>query len=267
MANVMNRLSNRASGTQRGFTLVEVSLVLLVIGLILGAVSIGKNVQRDAEYAKIKQKFVDQWVGSYNTHFQRTGVVLGDNQMQPRLMVNGDTYTGTATLVSGQDMTSVTEPNAICHGAAAPDLGRSADTTLHAEMDRHGIDMPAGRATGFEDRYAYLDTNGNPQEIQVCFLWSKPGTQHGSGNLMILSGLTPDLARSLDQMIDGQADALEGRFRQLGLTGTTSNEAGLEWAANNAESQAESTLLASGNGDNYDEDQVVTVVAAYKMNQ
>ncbi len=47
---------------QQGFTLVEMSIVLVIIGLILGAVSIGKDLQRDAEYSKIKQKFVDQWV-------------------------------------------------------------------------------------------------------------------------------------------------------------------------------------------------------------
>ena len=46
---------------QSGFTLLEMSVVLVIIGMILGAVSIGKDLQRNAEYAKIKQKFVDQW--------------------------------------------------------------------------------------------------------------------------------------------------------------------------------------------------------------
>ncbi|MBE9395822.1 type II secretion system protein [Pontibacterium sp. N1Y112] len=41
---------------QQGFTLVEMSIVLVIIGFILGAVSIGKDLQRDAEYSKIKQK-------------------------------------------------------------------------------------------------------------------------------------------------------------------------------------------------------------------
>ena len=41
------KVSNKRS--QGGFTLVEMSVVLLVIGLIIGAVSIGKDMQRNAD--------------------------------------------------------------------------------------------------------------------------------------------------------------------------------------------------------------------------
>lgn len=254
---------------QKGFTLVEVSLVLAVIGLILGAVSIGKDVQRNAEYTKIKQKFVDQWASAYNAHYLRTGVVVGDSQTQPRLMVNGATYSdGTTGLVSGQDMTSADEPNAICQGGQAPDA-RKADLKLHLEMDRHGIRMPPGRAEGFEDRYAYLDTNGNPQELQVCFQWNKPETPASSGNVMVITGLTPDLARSLDQMIDGQADAREGLFRKHDIKNSSDGAPGAEWAANNTQAYSNDSAAGSSSdtSENLDEDQVITVIATYKMNQ
>ena len=46
---------------QQGFTLVELAVVLAVIGLIIGAVAIGKDVQRHAQYTKVKNKFIDQW--------------------------------------------------------------------------------------------------------------------------------------------------------------------------------------------------------------
>ena len=57
--------------TQRGFTLIEMAVVLVIIGLILGGISIGKDLQRDAEYDKIKQKFIDQWAQAYNVYYQR----------------------------------------------------------------------------------------------------------------------------------------------------------------------------------------------------
>lgn len=251
----------------QGFTLVEMSIVLVIIGLILGAVSIGKDLQRNAEYDKIKQKFVDQWVQDYNIYYQRTGVVLGDNQQQPRMMVNGANYTaGSTAPISGGNMTNVTEPDAICQGAAGPNMTRGftsgTDPNLQDLMDKLGIRMPPGRAEGSEDRYVYLDTNGNPQEIQVCFQWNKPGTAGGAGNVMVITGLTPDLARSLDQKIDGKPDASEGMFREQGVTPPTSSGGpGSAWDANNTRAYGATTDA------NRDEDQVTTVVAIYKMDQ
>lgn len=254
--------------SERGFTLVEMSLVLVVIGLILGAISIGKDIQRNAEYTKIKQKFIDPWAAAYNAYYLRTGVVIGDSQLQPRMMVNGSIYSVSGSLISGEDMTSATAPAAICQGATAPKMNRTnATLSLHQEMDRHGIRMPAGRAEGFEDRYAYLDSNGNPQEVQVCFQWNNPETASNSGNVMIITGLTPDLARALDQMTDGKADAREGLFRQEGVTNDTSGMPGIEWAANNSEKYDTAVGTATDTSQNLDEDQVITVVAVYKMNQ
>ncbi|MCK9175623.1 MAG: prepilin-type N-terminal cleavage/methylation domain-containing protein [Desulforhopalus sp.] len=249
---------------QQGFTLVEMSIVLVIIGLILGAVSIGKDLQRDAEYDKIKQKFVDQWVQAYNTFYQRTGVVLGDSQLQPRIMVNGAKYTA-ADPISGGNMTAVTAPDAICQTAPGPDMTRGSsgtDPSLHNLMDQLGIRMPPGRAEGSEDRYVYLDSNGNPQEVQICFQWNNPGNPEGSGNVMVLTGLTPDLARSLDQSVDGKPDAREGLFRQQDVANGTPGGPGVEWDADNTQAYS-----STGPGANQDEDQIKTVVAIYKMNQ
>ncbi|MFN3376803.1 MAG: type II secretion system protein [Burkholderiaceae bacterium] len=264
---------------QAGFTLVELAIALAVIGLIIGAVAIGKDVQRNAEYTKIKNKFIDQWEQAYNQYYQRAGVVLGDSQTAPRLMVNGANYTAaTGAPTSGGDMTGVASPGAVCRaaGPATAALGGGSlalpgttETTLRDLFLRVGVRMPPGRAEGFEDRYVYLDSNGNPQEIQVCFLWQPPGTPSGAGNVMLITGLTPDLARSIDQMIDGKPDAREGRFRQFGVTQAPgeANQPGIEWTANNTYQIGAATTAAATNGRTLDEDQVFTVAGVLKMNQ
>ncbi|HVL44840.1 MAG TPA: prepilin-type N-terminal cleavage/methylation domain-containing protein [Acidovorax sp.] len=261
---------------QGGFTLVELAVVLAVIGLIIGAVAIGKDVQRNAEYTKIKNKFIDQWEQAYNQYYQRTGVVVGDSQTAPRIMVNGAAYSVTGTTpISGGDMSTATLPPPVCAHAPEGDavIRDSANAfvlntnDLRQYMTRAGIRMPPGRAEGQEDLYVYTDTNGSPQEIQVCFQWNRPSSPEGAGNVMVIAGLTPDLARMLDQMIDGKPDAQEGRFRLRNVANGTANAPGVEWSANNSYGRGAGTPTATGAGNTRDEEQVITLTAIYKMNQ
>ena len=139
-----------------------------------------------------------------------------------------------------------------------------ANVSLRNLVLQAGIELPAGRGAGMEDRYVYLDTNGNPQELQVCFQWNPPGTRSGTGNVMVITGLTPDLARSLASAIKGNADASSGAFRQETVTagaaaGATGTTGGLDWVGNNSLAYDGATVDR--------EAQVMTVVAHYKMNQ
>jgi len=272
----------------RGFTLLELTAVLIIIGLIVGAVAIGRDLQRTAEYFKVKQKFVDQWVTAYNQYYIRTGVVVGDSQIEPRYMIGGASLEyprgGDQAGVPGQGIRGI--PGKICHGQGHPPgasgpgdraLARNRvvdgvrfDADLRHMMLRHGVRMPPGRSEGREDRYVYLDTNGNPQELQVCFQWNPAGTTSGAGNVMVIRGLTPDLARMLDEQIDGKADAREGLFRQQDITSNvigTSARAGNEWGANNTFPEGAADPDATRIGPNRDEDRVILVTAHYKMNQ
>ncbi len=267
---------------QSGFTLLEMSVVLVIIGMILGAISIGKDLQRNAEYKQIKQKFVDQWASAYNEFYEKYGVVLGDSEISPTLAINANQSTAIRDSFLNRgtsEYNGVTTPTRLCHSTstdAATGFRVAGGFDLHALFDQAGIRMPAGRAEGREDRYAYLDTNGNPQEIQICFQWNPPiaATTLGenAGNQMIIIGLTPDLARHLDEMIDGKADAREGMFRQQAVTNTaastvgglgssTPGAPGIEWNSNNT------NRFGLTAGRNFDEDQVAVVTAQYKMNQ
>jgi len=225
---------NKMLKKSKGFTLVEMSIVLVVIGLILGAVSIGKDLQRNAVYQKVSQSFVQSWALAYQNYFDRVNIVIADNPLAPTLMVNQNN-------------------------------GEVCGTDLQGFMDFAGVQMPTGRAEGSEDRYVYLDTNGNPQQIDVCFdniPWSVDGLTAGTyllrdKNVMVIKGITPDLARLLDTSVDGIADARFGFFRESQYTNNT-NIAQQVWSKTNIQNFANNPI-------NQDESQVAILTAYYLM--
>ncbi len=178
-----------------GFTLMEMSVVLVIIALILGAVSVGRDVYRSAEAERIGSEFVQGWMVAYDRHAQQSGLVPRDNVANPTGRINGD----------GSEL---------CDGAGS--------ATLRNAMLERGVALPQGRAEGMESFYVYRDSQGNPQQLQVCFAtvndWAEP--QNGGSysgrvrNVMVLKGLTPELANQLDARIDGRVDARFGRLRE-----------------------------------------------------
>jgi len=228
---------NTDTRCQRGFSLLELSMVLVVIGLIIGATVVGGNLQRNALFQKINTSFVQGWSQAYQSHFDRTGIVVGDDPVTPTLKVNKGT-------------------------------GELCGTALQTVMDAAGVRMPAGRAEGQEDRASYLDSNGNPQEVQACFNnvnWSDVSAAPGTyvvrlHNVMVLKNLTPALARFLDSTIDGKPDARFGLFREAAKANKTST-AGEQWSIDNR------MAFGSTTATNLDESQVAVVTAYFLMNE
>lgn len=191
---MQHSLMSAASCRARGFTLVEMSVVLVIIALVVGAVTVGRDVYRSAAAERISHDFVQAWVLAYDHHVGGAGVVPGDDFDLPTGRVNGGIG------------------NFLCD-----------DPLLNAMLGR-GVTLPGGRAEGANDRYVYEDHRGIPHELRVCFgtvQWSEP---HGSvgnyearpRNVMRLEGLTPELALLIDGKVDGRIDARHGNFREAG---------------------------------------------------
>lgn len=232
------RAVGRRSAYQTGFTIVELSVVLVVIGLILGTVTIAKSVQRNAVYQRIAGDFVQGWAIAYDRFYDGNGIPPGDNAAAPTGRVAGAANTP------------------LC-GAA-----------LISAMQAAGVSLPQGRTEGVPDRYVYLDSNGNPQEVQVCFqnvAWSEPGAAPGTfvirqRNVMMLLNLTPSLARLIDNQFDTVVDARFGRLREQAQAASVA-AASVGWSADDrfAFGQAAPTAL--------DESQVAVMLAYLQMSR
>lgn len=175
----------------RGFTLMEMSVVLVIIALILGAVTVGRDVYRGAVAERISSEFVQGWILAYDRYASQTGGVPSDSALTG--MIGGST-----------------SANALC------------GTPLIDEMLKTGVTLPQGAMEGRQDSYIYQDRNGLPQRIQICLQavsnWHEPTSSTGytprTRNVLVLHGLTPELAQQLDQRIDGRVDARAGRVRE-----------------------------------------------------
>lgn len=203
-----------SSRISAGFTMVELSVVLVIIAVILSAVSVGSDVLRSARGQRIFSEFVTGWHDSFLRYTALTNVVPGDNVQSPSYIIK--------TPVGGL---------LLCNTPTAPDL-----TNIFLA---HGIALPAGWGPGAEDRYVYQDSNGSPHELRVCLLtadWAAPGTSAGvyvlaKHQVMQLTGLTIELAIQLDTLIDGRPDQRFGHFRSIANAAdtSTSSNAGVDW--------------------------------------
>lgn len=222
--------------SQSGFTLLELTIVLVIIGLIVGAATIGKDVQRNAIYQRIASDYVQGWAIAYDRYYDGTGHPPGDTPATPTGKVNA---------------------------ALASEL---CGANLRGAMQAAGIEMPSGRAEGSETFYVYEDSNGIPHQLEICFenvTWSEPGATTGTyvtrpRNVMVLKGMTPALATLLDNSFDSVVDARFGKLREQAVAAYTST-ASIAWSAN------ESMAYGSTTATNLDESQVAEVLGYLKM--
>lgn len=186
-----------------GFTLLELSIALIVIGMLISMAKVGGDLMRQSTYVKLINDFIfiGGWHNAYGSYTVGQGHVLLDDPASPTGQVNegGDA-------VRREDLVSA--------------------------MLAAGVSLPSGRGVGFETHYGYQDSNGNPQDMEVSFQaldWAVPDGAIGSyrkdtHNVMILERVTPDLARMIDAQKDGLVDARFGCVRQKGKAAETTAE-------------------------------------------
>jgi len=182
----MNR--EKLLGGSKGFTLIEMAIVLIIIGIIIGAVVKGKDIIRSAEQKKIYSKFVNEWQIAYMNFYDRTGRILGDRNSPPDGQADASTCT---QLINGNPPT-------------------------YYGLKNVGLNSPTTNSSN-ACTYRYSDSEGNMHDISITFDYD--GTDNY--NYMHVTAIPLELAMALDKMIDGEADGTKGDFIRIASDGGT----------------------------------------------
>ncbi len=175
---------------ERGFTLVEMAIVLVIIGLILAAVVKGKDVINSAKQKKFYTTFVKQWELTVASYYDRTGKVLGD---------------GTAN--GGRSATANGYFDNV-NGAVSGHV-----TAINNALKAVGLSQPVSNVTS-NMQYTYTGTYAGSQTITMYLYYLHSHTEGRRKNTLYFINLPTDLAIAMDTMIDGETGANAGSWRR-----------------------------------------------------
>jgi prepilin-type N-terminal cleavage/methylation domain-containing protein len=182
---------------KKGFTLVELSIVLIIIGLIIGGVLKGTDMINSAKQKKVYNTWIKGWQVAINTYQDRTGMILADG---PAATTGGSTAAANGTF-----------DNVLL------DPTGSVQTVLR----NTGIDIPVTSSSATGGTYNLEGKNRSGLSVMTL-----ANVNFGAGNprnVIQISNVPNDIAMALDTMIDGVANAGAGDCRRI----NTNNPAGV----------------------------------------
>ncbi len=183
---------------QSGFTLVEIAIVLVIIGLLLGGVLKGQEM---IENARIKSVVADMngVSAAYNSYVDRYHAIPGD-EAAPALTGRG--WTGVAFSATPNGVLQITPAQTFTNAGEQPTLWRSLRASLLTSGDPTAPSTQAGL----------------PKAGTGGFIGVSVGSYGLAGPTVCVSGLTSKQAAGVDVNIDG-AGATNATGNARGDTG------------------------------------------------
>jgi len=186
-----------------GFTLIELSIVLIIIGLIISGVMKGKDLINSADQKKIYNTWVKQWQVTANEYQDRTGGILGDAK------ANG----GTKDTEDGQ----------------CDNVNLSNTTTVQDELKAIGLDIPISNLVSTEGGAYRIKGKYTTGKATAYLYWLYSQTDKTYKNRLYITGMPTDVAIAFDKMTDGSINPSSGAFRRYADDETGTDGTSATW--------------------------------------
>jgi prepilin-type N-terminal cleavage/methylation domain-containing protein len=182
------RRSNGVKGNG-GFTLIEMAVVLIIIGIIIGAVVKGKDLIRSAEQKRLYNQFLSAWEMAYVNYYERTGRILGD--------------TNTADNSGARD------------GLCANNVTLA---NLESQLKAVGLEPPSAGPTGNANERRYAASTGSQYSV-IINLRSRSDNVATNYNCIEILTMPTELGLAFDKIKDEVSDGTTGSFLAVSAAG------------------------------------------------
>ena len=217
---------------RKAFTLIEISIVLIIIGIILASVMKGRDLLKSTQIKEFSQTYVNEWEVVANSYFSRVGSNIYDS------VNNGGQATETSIdgFMDG-NTTALTLPGAY--------------NKLEGNISISGIDICEGIKTDIKDSTNSPCSSGyQPFQRSVdgeftgkstVTIWFSHYEINGrKNNVLMFYNVPGDVAQAIDTMRDGIPDGTSGSVVAISSsTGNPGTAATLEnWEHNSTQTMA-----------------------------
>jgi prepilin-type N-terminal cleavage/methylation domain-containing protein len=196
-----------------GFTLIEMAIVLVIIGLILAAVMKGGDIYHSAQIDRVNKGFFEAWKTVVYEYYDRRGQYLGDG------VVNGGNSGNPA---NGQFDGFLTLGNVVDPGLSNPereafiDIVRNSGIDICTMIQTDREDLPAAQCSGkniFQRNVSGAYTGKEPVEVGFYTCETGDAASPVERNCLVFTEVPIDVAQRLDTYYDGQPDGRQGNIR------------------------------------------------------
>jgi prepilin-type N-terminal cleavage/methylation domain-containing protein len=211
----------RSARNKKGFTLIELAIVLVIIGIIIAAIMKGRDIMRSAQTKAFWQGFAGKWITMSDNYFDKTGQNFTDGAVNGGNAGRPDGFMDGLRLVVDAAFTRNVARDALMKAGINPcDLIKTGLLTQNATCPQTGVEIAYGQVDS--------DVFGKVSNIGVGFTNNQIGTANNAipttrKNIVVFLSVPIDIAKAIDTFVDGLSAGNAGRVISFGCTNTAAD--------------------------------------------